>query len=474
MGFMLKGLSANLSAGARIAFLRPVSLSHFSTSVGHALTILCLNLSLVFALDFLAAWPGARVNWLALPVHIFSAGCFFVAAFLLIEARRAISDARAFLVLFYCALPIPMLAGSVIAIAASRSDVLDRLGTATAWGLLVWVALILMRTVMLVVGGRFRNLLLAAVIFVPVWYLPSWYYSEEGRFWYASHASNDDEQDFYGPYREMNAEKLIYAQADLLGSALDELEPQRDGIVDLYFVGFAGYAYEDVFRKEVEYTRTLFDERFGTAGRSIVLVNHLETRDRWPLATVSNLAETLKSLGGLLNPEEDMLVLYLTSHGSADHRLAVDFWPLPLNRLTPKALERMLSESGIKWRMVMVSACYSGAFVGPLKNPYTAVATAAAATRQSFGCGNEFDLTYFGEALVRDQLSRDFSMLRAFRNARDAIATRERAENLEHSLPQLYVGEDMSEKLEVLESDLARRFCGRREPAEAGCDGESL
>ena len=60
----------------------------------------------------------------------------------------------------------------------------------------------------------------------------------------------------------------------MLGDALDELEEERPRMTDLYFVGFAPYAREDVFRKDMEVARDLFDDRFDTDGRSIVLINN--------------------------------------------------------------------------------------------------------------------------------------------------------------------------------------------------------
>ena len=140
-------------------------------------------------------------------------------------------------------------------------------------------------------------------------------------------------------------------------------------------------------------------------------------------------------------------MLYLTSHGSERHELAVDFWPLPLNDITPQRLREMLDEAGIKWRIIVVSACYSGGFVEALKDEHTLVATASAKDRQSFGCANERDFTYFGEALFRDELQREGTMLEAFSRTREAIVAREQREKLEPSMPQLYIAPLMEQKL---------------------------
>ncbi len=56
-------------------------------------------------------------------------------------------------------------------------------------------------------------------------------------------------------------------------------------------------------------------------------------------------------------------MVYLVSHGSADHRLAADQWPLSLVELTPVGLKQLLDDAGIKWRIIVVSSCYSGGYI---------------------------------------------------------------------------------------------------------------
>src|SRR5690348_14784738 len=68
-----------------------------------------------------------------------------------------------------------------------------------------------------------------------------------------------------------------------LAQVLSGLQP-ADGLARLYFVGFAGYGSEAVFKREVLAVRRLFDERFGTAGRSVALINHPSMAGRAPVA----------------------------------------------------------------------------------------------------------------------------------------------------------------------------------------------
>jgi hypothetical protein len=75
----------------------------------------------------------------------------------------------------------------------------------------------------------------------------------------------------------------------------------------------------------------------------------------------------------------------------------VSFYPFKFTNLKPNQLKRYLDNSGIKWKVLVVSACYSGGFVDELTNDFTLVATAASADDKSFGCGDNSHFTYYGE-----------------------------------------------------------------------------
>ncbi len=250
-------------------------------------------------------------------------------------------------------------------------------------------------------------------------------------------------------------EPLFHRQQRLLDDAIAGLAPERPGVEDLYFVGVAPYSPQDVFARELAAVRKLFDERFGTAGRSIALVNSPATLADTPIATATNLRAVLERLGRVMNPEEDVLFLFITSHGDRRHELAFELPPLQLAQLTPTALARMLGDSGIKWKVLVVSACYSGGFVEPLKDANTVVITAADAKSSSFGCESGRDFTYFGRAYFDDALARTFSFTEAFEAAKRAVTEQERAERLAPSSPQIFIGNAMRQKLLSLERRLA-------------------
>jgi hypothetical protein len=333
----------------------------------------------------------------------------------------------------------------------------------------IYVLAILCRALYLTTERRKLATALGLLLIVVATSIPEAHFREDGKFWYATENDEDKETDPYAEYRALDAEKLMYRQPEILQRELGQLRPQRKNTSDLFFVGFASYASQNVFSKEVAYAKQLFDERFDTAGHSINLVNHLRTIDSAPLATATNLALTLKHIGKLMDPEEDVLFLYLTSHGSQNRGLSVLFWPLALNDITPEKLNAMLDEANIKWRVVVVSACYSGNFVKRLQGPGTLVASAAADDRTSFGCGNEFDFTYFGEAIFKDQLRQHYSLVTALKEAQTAIGQREVKEKLTPSLPQLSVGDKIAVKLQGLGEEIHRRQCAAPKTNDQNC-----
>ncbi|MGE5513056.1 MAG: C13 family peptidase [Bacteroidota bacterium] len=236
-------------------------------------------------------------------------------------------------------------------------------------------------------------------------------------------------------------------QAALLKRALGELRPAAadpsPSSSRLYFVGFASFGEQAVFKREVLAVRRLFDERFGTKGRSIVLINHPSTRTELPLASVANLEHVLLHLGRVMDSDRDRLFLFLTSHGD-DGILAVTMPGLALEHLRPDHLKSMLDRSGIKNRVIVVSACHSGSFIPALAGPRTLVIAAARADRSSFGCEDRRRWTYFGDAYFNRALRHETSFRRAFEEASQMIGAWERRARLTPSMPQIAGGEALA------------------------------
>jgi hypothetical protein len=206
--------------------------------------------------------------------------------------------------------------------------------------------------------------------------------------------------------------------------------------------------------REVDSVARLFKERFGSEGRAVRLVNNPKTVLDTPIASMTSLRAALKRIAELMDRDEDVLVLFLTSHGSESHRFSLSLWPLRFNELDPAALRSALDASGIRNRVVIVSACYSGGFVEPLKDDNTVVITASAADRNSFGCSNEAEWTYFGKAYFDEALRGTYSFTQAFEQAKPVIAARERRDGYDPSNPQMVVGDAIAARLRILERQL--------------------
>ena len=240
--------------------------------------------------------------------------------------------------------------------------------------------------------------------------------------------------------RPPEQQALTHRQSQLLERALAQLESASGNQPHIYFVGFAGYGREAVFKREVVAVRQLFDDRFGTKGRSISLINHPSTADEIALADVGNLDRALQHIGRLMDGRRDTLFLFLTSHGEKGV-LSVRMPGLMLAQLRPESLKKMLDRSGIHKRVIVVSSCHSGSFIPALADPKTLVITASRADRSSFGCEDRRQWTYFGDAYFNQALRQERSFRRAFELARQQIAEWEAEDGLRPSLPQIAGGE---------------------------------
>ncbi|HET6554166.1 MAG TPA: C13 family peptidase [Dyella sp.] len=259
--------------------------------------------------------------------------------------------------------------------------------------------------------------------------------------------SDEDAASDHWPPQASSPEQVMYAQRDMVRKALAKLGPRVAGQPNLYVLAFGGDGGEDVFRNEAEYAGKVFPQRFGNTTHAMVLENNPETLDQHPLASWSNLEAALDGLAGVMKPDEDILLLYMTTHGDEDHNLLVDMDPLPLDQIGAQDLADILNKRPFKWKVVVVNACYSGGFVPTLQGAGTLVITAARADRSSFGCGSDSDVTYFGHAWLVDAINRTPDFMEAFQQASKEIALWETKDKLTPSEPQMSVGSGIADQL---------------------------
>jgi len=442
------GLKQNLLAGGRLALFLPVRALDFRISIGQYVALVFTSLVFWLAGGMLREGFPGTLDFGALTVALAEIplilGTCLVAARLFREAQLAL----AFAVLLVATDPVSEIVGLAIQF-ATDFDAIEPYAVAANWSLVAWVFAVLVRTQLVLTGWRGRASVLALGLFAGLLALLVWIFPR-AELWVAT---EDAEADAAEP--TVLQEELFHRQGRLLDERLAALRPERPGVADLYFVGVAADGRQDTFYKELASIKELLEVRFDVAGRSIALVNNPATLKDYPVATVSNLRSTLAHLGNTIDTEEDIVLLHLTTHGSSDFRLAFDLPPLELQPLTPTALARMLADSGIKWKAIVISACFAGGFIEPLKDANTLVITAADALHSSFGCNEGSDYTWFSRALYDEALRETFSFAKAFEMAKKTVSDRERAQGYAPSNPQIFVGEAMRKKLALLEQRLA-------------------
>ena len=443
-----------LRALARLALLRPVRATDLAIGHGGLAGLIALAIAFEIALGWLATDPPR-----AFSIDGLDRQCLWILLTLGLAWRAAReAPGPAPLLPLAAALVGTLPARDLLEIgargvaAATGGSATAELGPVALW-IFFWRLALVARAIELCTGLRtLRSASLCGLYATVVWALATQLPSDDG-FWWTN--ESDARLEALAAEEPIDAESLLHGEAARVATAVGELAPQRPGVSDLYLLSFAADSTQGVFRREVDFVQQLFDERFDTSDRSLVLVNSEETAFQRPLASASNLGDALAALGGRMDPAEDVLFLFLTGHGRSSGRVVVRFPPLPLNDLTPARLAQQLDASGIRFRVIVVSACYAGTFLEPLRGDDTLVITASSADRRSFGCSDDAEMTDLGRAFFAEALRRQASFPAAFESARAAIAERELARKLTPSDPQMALGPGIAAKLGELEARAA-------------------
>ena len=441
-----RGVGSNLAAGVRLALFLKVGAGDFRVSAAHLAALVIVDLAFWAGGGAVREGLPAGVDREALAAALAQVPVLLFACMLAAQVFARPSLALAFAVMFTAVDPLFEAVGVALRLGVDAGPLAGS-ERAASWLLIGWTFAAMLRGQWLLTGWRTRQSLASGALFAIllgalVFVLP------RGDLW--APIPGEPEEDAEGIARE----DLFHLQGALLEYRLSELEPERPGVEDIYFIGVAPYGLQDTFARELGVVAELMDERFDTAGRSLLLVNHPATLKEQPVATATNLRAAIERVGAGINTEEDVVFLFITTHGSEDHELAFELPPLKLQQLTPTALARLLNDSGVKWKIIVISACYSGAYIEPLKDDYTLVVTATDDSHPSFGCEYESDITWFSQAYFDRALRRTRSFTEAFRQASDALARREKGEGLTPSNPQMFVGDAMRRKLD----SIARRL----------------
>lgn len=246
------------------------------------------------------------------------------------------------------------------------------------------------------------------------------------------------------------------AQVRKLNRAIAALQPQRPGIVDAYVVSL-GLDSDAVFAHEAAQAEKVLARRYGAVGRSILLASGSDANPATaPQASPASLDIALAAIAAKMNPKEDVLVLFITSHGSRDTGLAYQDKDNGWGFIAPRRLAALFDELGIERRLVILSACYSGTFLPYLNGEQNITITAAAADRTSFGCQPSSDWTFFGDALINNALRKPQALDKATEDAFTLIGQWEKQHGLTPSNPQVYRGSKAEAWLAPLEARMPK------------------
>ena len=236
-----------------------------------------------------------------------------------------------------------------------------------------------------------------------------------------------------------------------LQGAVAKLQAERPGTVDAYVI-VAALDADPVFNREAREAGRVLARRFDAEGRTLVLA-HDEGDDKADVeASPQELARALDDVALKMNRDEDVLVLYTTSHGSPHNGLNFRDPERGEAVITPTRLQAMLDHTGVKNRLVVLQACFSGQFVPVLQGPRTIVATAASAQKSSFGCAAGNDWTFFGYAFVNQAMRTPDTFERQFRRAWVTILGWEQKAGYDPSSPQISIGADTAAWLAALDA----------------------
>jgi hypothetical protein len=236
--------------------------------------------------------------------------------------------------------------------------------------------------------------------------------------------------------------QLWRSQPQLIAGEIETLQPRVAGRSNIYAIAVAAQGSQQLFSREAQLALQVLAARFGGDYRGgVLLSNGIPDLLRHPLATQDSIAAAARGIGARIDPERDLVVVYLTSHGSPEAWISTN---LPSQAAFPPissaSLAAALAQAGIRRRVVIVSACFAASWIPALANDDTIVITAAAKDRTSFGCDDTRRLTWFGEAFLEGPLARGASLREAFESARGTVTKWEAREGFPSSLPQAFVG----------------------------------
>lgn len=243
------------------------------------------------------------------------------------------------------------------------------------------------------------------------------------------------------------------ALARQLAAITDDTAPA--GARRVIFVGAALHSREDVFDRDIRATDDVLRALYGEAYRSVLLSNLriAQAPRALPLASIDHLDDVVDALDRARRPG-DRYILLLTTHGGPG-LLEVE-QPARWRQsrlLTASKLSSWVDQLGPSPTWLILSACFSGSHLEALHQTHVMAMAAAARDRPSFGCDDRADNTWFVHELLdaitagrRDDPA--VSVATVWRRTVEGVMQREQARKLRPSLPQMWTGPRMLERLD--------------------------
>lgn len=273
-----------------------------------------------------------------------------------------------------------------------------------------------------------------------------------GRWEYGRLIDGGDSVKIFSP--EEVAEYALYKESGELQLALDSLKVSDPQKIELYSLVVAGHGTEEVFRRESKFIENLFSSQYGNRATAIYLSNSQRSLGEHPLATRTSIGAAITRIAERMDKEQDIFFLYITSHGSKNKQLSLNHNGLALADVEAKWLDDLLKATGIKHRVILLSACYSGGFIDELKDAYSMIMTSAAADKTSFGCADDSLFTYFGRAYFQESLKPGVDFEQAFFKARKLVSTWEKEQKIIKSNPKIHPNSQVVEQVKRWQSEL--------------------
>jgi hypothetical protein len=239
-------------------------------------------------------------------------------------------------------------------------------------------------------------------------------------------------------------------QHNRMTAAIAALKPERKKLTDA-FVLVVGLDGDPVFGKEAAETARVLARRYDAVGHTILLAT---ASPQAPEGSPPNIATALAAMAGKMNRDEDVLVLYATAHGAPGIGVVYKDGDKGYGYVAAQRLGEMLTQLGIRKRLILISACYSGQFINEMATAESVIVTASDDDRTSFGCAPGNDWTFFGDAMINNALRKPTALEPAAAEAFALISGWETSKDLTPSKPRIFIGPQARDWLGPLEKKL--------------------